>query len=339
MHLTFATPWGAVIAVAGAAALVAVAVGEQRIRRLCRLLGLRPPSGRPSIAVGAAIAGIAVLLALAAAQPVVASEQNKKGRADAEVFVIFDVSHSMAAAETPRSPTRLERARRDAKALRALVPGVPIGIASLNDRLLPHLFPSLSITAFDATADQTIDINRPAAQLSYGGGIGTKLGTIGDIATQGYFGKVPKRLAVVLTDGETLTEGLDSLPSRLRQGHVRAIFVRYWAASEHIFLAGGRIDGGYVPDQSSGAAFQGIAQTVSAPLLEGGHASALAATVRTALGKGPTGPRGRDLGSMELAPYLVLLAFPLLAFVLIRRHAPPGFRLPRLRLRAGGAQG
>jgi len=331
MHLSFATPWGAVIAFAGAAALIAVAAGEQRVRRLCRLLGLRPPSGRPSLAVGAALAAITLLLALAAAQPVVASEQNKNGRTDAEVFVILDVSRSMGAAVTPRSPTRLQRARRDAKALRGLLPGIPMGIASLNDRLLPHLFPSLSTTAFDATADQTLDINRPAAQLSYGGGIGTKLGTVGDIATQGYFAKVPKRLAVVLTDGESLTEGLDSLPSRLRQGHVRVIFVRYWAASEHIFLPGGRIDPGYVPDQSSAGALQGIAQTVAAPVLEGGHERALAAAVSGMLGKGPTGPRGRDLGSTELAPYLVLLAFPLLAFILLRRHAPAGFRLPRPR--------
>jgi hypothetical protein len=331
MHLSFATPWGAVVAVAGAAALAAVAVGEHRMRRLCELLGLRPPSGRPSLAVGAAIAGITVLLALAAAQPVVASEQNKKGRADTEVYVIFDVSHSMAAAETPHSPTRLERARRDAKTLRSLLPGIPIGIASLNDRLLPHLFPSLSITGFDATADQTIAINRPAAQLSYGGGLGTKLGTIGDIATQGYFGPAQKRLAVMLTDGETLTEGLETLPSRLRKGHVRVIFVRYWSAEEHIFLSGGRVDDGYVPDQSSGDALRGIAGTVAAPVLEAGNPGSLAATVRRALGKGPTGPRGRDLGSAELAPYLVALAFPLLAFVLLQRHAPRGFRLPRLR--------
>ena len=335
MHVSFATPWGALVAVAGVAALVAVAAGERRVRRLCELLGLRPPSGRPSLAVGIAIGGIAVLLALAAAQPVVASEQEKNGRSDAELYVIFDVSHSMAAADSPHSPTRLERARRDAKSLRARLPGVAIGIASLNDRLLPHLFPSLSVTAFDATADQTIDINRPAAQLSYGGGLGTKLGTIGDIATQGYFGPVDKRLAVVLTDGETLTEGLETLPARLQQGPVRVIFVRYWSAREHIFLPGGRIDEGYLPNQSSGDVFRGLAARVGAPVFEGGNAAALAATVRRALGKGPTGPRGRDLGSTDLAPYFVALAFPLLPFVLLRRYAPAGLRLPRLRLRTG----
>src|SRR6478609_447553 len=79
----------------------------------------RPPPPPPAVAL---------LLTLAAAQPVIASGVSKKGRSDADVYFVFDVSRSMAARTSPSAPTRLERARRDGEDLRGMLPSIAIGI-------------------------------------------------------------------------------------------------------------------------------------------------------------------------------------------------------------------
>ena len=57
----------------------------------------------------------------------------------------------MAAALTPRAPTRLDRAVSAAAALRASIPNVEAGIATLTDRVLPDLLPVADRPSFDAT--------------------------------------------------------------------------------------------------------------------------------------------------------------------------------------------
>ena len=54
--------------------------------------------------------------------PVIASTRTTKGRADAHVYFVFDVSRSMSARASASGPTRLDRARRDGEALRSLLP-------------------------------------------------------------------------------------------------------------------------------------------------------------------------------------------------------------------------
>jgi hypothetical protein len=333
MRLSFVTPEGALIALAGVAAIAAVVAGERRLQRLRDLLGLARGSARSSVAVGIALAAIAALLALAAAQPVVASTTSKAGRADVDLFFVFDVSRSMAARESRSAPTRLQRARRDAETLRGRLPDIAVGVASLNDRLLPHLFPTLSATAFAATVERALGINEPRAALFYGtAGLGTKLGSLGDVATQGYFGAAPKRLVLVFTDGETLQEDLPAVPRRLEQKHVRAFFVRYWSRSDRIFLPGGGVDSSYAPDTASGALLDAVARSLGTQVFDGGDVQGVLRAVRSAIGDGPRATRERDLGSTQLAPYLVALAFPFLVFVLLQRHAPDVFRY---RLRRG----
>jgi hypothetical protein len=330
MRLSFVTPAGALVALAGVVALAAIVAGERRLQRLQDLLGLGRGSVRSSVAVAVALAAITLLLTLAAAQPVVASTTSKQGRADVDVFFVFDVSRSMGARASASAPTRLERARRDAEALRGLLPEIAIGVASLNDRLLPHLFPTLSATALAATVERALGINQPRAALFYGtGGLGTKLGSLGQIATQGYFGRAPKRLVVVFTDGETLREGLSTLPARLQQERIRAFFVRYWSRHDRIFLPGGEVDAAYAPDVGSGALLDGVARAVGSRVFAGGDVPAIRRALREEIGHGPRATRERDLGSTQLAPYLVALAFPFLFFVLLQRHAPDVFRYRR----------
>ena len=64
MSLTFVTPLGALIALVGLIPLAVLVVEDRRLDALCEKLGLRPPTWRPSIHVGAAL--IVLVAALAA---------------------------------------------------------------------------------------------------------------------------------------------------------------------------------------------------------------------------------------------------------------------------------
>jgi hypothetical protein len=322
VSITFVTPLGALIALVGLIPLAVLVVEESRLGALCEKLGLRPPPWRPSVEVGVALTALVAVLALALAQPVVASHTTTNGRADAEAFFVFDVSRSMSA-RTAGSPTRFEQARRDAKELRARLGNLPVGIASLTDRLLPHLFPSVSVNAFNATLDESLAVDRPTMSLAYGDSIGTKIGALVDLVTGNYFEPAAKkRVAVVFTDGETLKERLSSLPARLKDGNVRVFFFRYWRVDQRVYDAAGHINPAYSPDPSSTPILDGLAQSLSTRVFEPGQIGQAAAAVRAVIGKGPTRARGRELNSFLLAPYVLLFAIVPLGFLLFRRNFP-----------------
>jgi hypothetical protein len=322
VSITFVTPLGALIALVGLIPLAVLVVEEGRLGVLCEKLGLRPPPWRPSVEVGVALTALVAVLALALAQPVVASHTTTKGRADAEAFFVFDVSRSMSA-RTAGSPTRFEQARRDAKELRARLGNLPVGIASLTDRLLPHLFPSVSVNAFNATLDESLAVDRPTMSLAYGDSLGTKIGALADLVTGNYFEPAAKkRVAVVFTDGETLKEHLSSLPARLKDGNVRVFFFRYWRVDQRVYDAAGKINPAYSPDPSSTPILDGLAQSMSTRVFEPGQIGQAAAAVRAVIGKGPTRSRGRELNSFLLAPYVLLFAIVPLGFLLFRRNLP-----------------
>jgi len=322
VSITFVTPLGALIALVGLIPLAVLVVEESRLAALCEKLGLRPPTWRPSLEVGVAFIALVAVLALALAQPVVASHTTTQGRADAEAFFVFDVSRSMSA-RTAGSPTRFDQARRDAKDLRSRLGNLPVGIASLTDRVLPHLFPSVSVNAFNATLDESLAIDRPTMSLAYGDSTGTKIGALADIVTGNYFEpSAKKRVAVVFTDGETLTEHLSSLPALFKDGDVRVFFFRYWRADQRVYDAAGQINPAYTPDPSSTPLLDGLAQSMSTRVFQPGQVGQAAAAVRAVIGTGPTKPRGRELNSFLLAPYVLLFAVVPLGFLLFRRNFP-----------------
>src|SRR6266550_185419 len=322
MSITFVTPLGALIALVGLVPLAVLVVEESRLAALCEKLGLRPPTWRPSLEVGVALIVLVAVLALALAQPVVASHTTTQGRADAEAFFVFDVSRSMSA-RTAGSPTRFDQARRDAKDLRSRLGNLPVGIASLTDRVLPHLFPSVSVNAFNATLDESLAIDRPTMSLAYGDSTGTKIGSLADLVTGNYFEpSAKKRVAVVFTDGETLTEHLSSLPALFKDGDVRVFFFRYWRADQRVYDAAGQINPAYTPDPSSTPLLDGLAQSMSTRVFQPGQIGLAAAAVRAVIGNGPTKPRGRELNSFLMAPYVLLFAVVPLGFLLFRRNFP-----------------
>jgi hypothetical protein len=313
-----------VIALAGVVALVVLLAGDQRLRRVCAVVGLRPPTFRTTVPLVVAVAALTVLLALAAAQPVLATQQTTSGRADAEVYFVFDISRSMGARSGPRSPTRLDRARAVAKEIRAGLPGVPAGVASLTDRLLPHLFPSTSVNDFNAVLDRALGVDRPPARLAWGDSLGTRLAAVAELPTLGYFSERARRRAiVVLTDGETLQEGLNSLPAQLTQNQLHPFFVRFWGPNERVYDARGTVNPNYRPDPDSTAFFDQLANSLRTRVYGERDAGRIASAIRKDLGKGPMTTRGRELRSTTITPYLVGLAFLPLLYILYRRNLPP----------------
>ena len=277
--------------------LVVLALGRSRLRTLLAQLGLGAPDGRSLISQTIALVALSLLLGLAAAQPVLATHSALPGRNDAAAFFVFDVSRSMSA-RTPRSPTRLDRARKEAKALRAELPGLPVGVASITDRLLPHLFPSVSVNTFDATLDESLAIDRPTSSLPYGNALGTRLGALQDLVIGRYFeARAKRRVAVVFTDGETLPNDLSTLPQFLQEGGVKVLFFRFWHPNERVYDAQGRQEPTYVPDPDSEATFDAAAKALSAQVFAPGQAREAAAAVRQLVGDGPLTPRQRELDS------------------------------------------
>jgi len=320
MTLSFLSPSAALVGLLAFAGLAARARSERRSRELCAVLGLPPRRRLSLLGSGVAIALVGGLLALAAAQPVIANVSPRSGRTDAEAVFVFDISRSMLARPSPAAPSRFDRARQAAVEIRSSVPDVPAGVASMTDRVLPHLFPSIDGQAFSATVARALGIERPPPDR-FGRGRATALGLLAALADRNFFEPSARhRVAVVYTDGESLPVDSAALRDRLEAGRVRVVFVRVWRSDERVFDANGRPVAAYRPDPESGPALAALARQIGARVFDESQTSEVVAAVHAALGHGPEGPQGRDLQSRQLAPFAVLAAGVPLLFLLWRRN-------------------
>jgi hypothetical protein len=314
--LSFLSPLGALVALAGLLPLAVFVRRERRAERVRATLRLGEPTRGAGRAVLVALIAVPVLTGVAAAQPVLDRGQARQERADAEILFVFDTTRSMYASAAPDRPTRFDRGRRIASDVRAAVPDVRAGIASLTDRTLPHLFPTIDGSTFRSTLARAIAIERPPP--SGYGRLATDLNGLAAVGQQGYF--LPgtrKRLLIVLTDGET--ERLRAeLPVALGRARVRTILVHVWRANESIFLTS-RPEPEYRPDPSSRQALAQYAAAVDGAVFAEDEVAAIVERVRVELGEGPTRTRSqRDL--LALMPYAALAAAFPLALILRRRN-------------------
>src|SRR5262245_28325416 len=203
MGVSFLTPVAALFALFAVVPLAVFAGRRRRAAKVRAALGLEPTAGRSWLALAAALAAVPVLVGVAAAQPVITSARTVPQRSDAEVFVVVDTSRSMLAGPADGEPTRFDRAREEALALEEQLPGVPIGIASFTDRVLPHLFPTVDERVFRETMDKSVGIERPPPSTSFGTNV-TTLDALGVVPTLNFFTPgVKKRSLVVFTDGDS----------------------------------------------------------------------------------------------------------------------------------------
>ena len=316
--MSFLTPLGSLIVLAVVIPLAAHALLEVRARRVARTLTLTVPPLRRRLGVPIAITGVAALLALAAAQPVLSGTKTRVGRSDAEAYVLFDTSRSMLARKDSRSLTRLGRAKALAADLRLSLHEVPVGVASLTDRMLPHLFPTLDPQVFASILKDSIGIQKPPPVGS--GDLATDFNSIGDITTNQYFRpNTPKRLLVVFSDGESRAFDDLKLTQTLRRGHVRVLFVHLWNSKEKIFLLRNAADPGYLPDAESLRAVERVATAGQGAVL-GEDPGELRDAAKEILGSGPATKVREQRTRVSLAPFVALAALFPLSFVLLRRN-------------------
>jgi hypothetical protein len=316
--LVFLTPLAAVVAAAVLLPAAAFVFAERRVGAVRRRLMLQPPRGGIDVTALASLASVVLLLALASAQPALSVTPTQRVRTDAQVLFVLDISQSMAASAGPSGRRRLERAVARAIRLRATIPDVPSGVATLTDRVLPNLLPVPDMAAFDATVEQTVVINQPPPrELSVRA---TNYAALAAIPRSGYFGRsATRRVVVLLTDGES---GFFDPATVARAFAVtpRADFlaVQFWRRDESIYKSSGKPDPNYRPDPAGKAQLAALAAATRGAAFGEGNVAAAAAALGSMLGSGPTRSLGRTHTTHPLAPYVALLALLPLGVVFVR---------------------
>lgn len=318
--MSFLSPLGALVVLVAVVPLAAFLYSEQARRRVTRLLRLSEPESRMRLAPLLASLTIAALIGVAATQPTLTRNSSTHVRTDAEAWFAIDTSLSMKASAGPHTPTRFQRAQQLAMQLHDALPDIPVGIASITDRVLPHLFPTTDRDTFDLTVRKVMGIERPPPADGFSTRI-TTLGSIARVVTDNYFAPTTKkRLLVVFTDGETKPFVDASLGTVFRQPPgVHSIFVRIWGARERVY-DGGVVDPLYRPDPASADYIQQLAATSGGVAVESRDFGKIVAAARAAVGHGATRAVPNEHRRLALAPYLAGLCFLPLGLVLWRRN-------------------
>jgi hypothetical protein len=330
LSLTFLAPFGGMVVLLALIPIAGMVFRERRGARVRAVLGLAGPPWRAALpAAAATVAGFA-LLAVAAAQPVVRVPGTAERRTDAEVYVVVDITRSMLAARSPDSPTRIARAKDAAVEIRRALGDVPVGAASITNRPLPHLFPTPDVAQFNRVIDQAIGVSRPPATMKVLFATSTDLDSIEAMASDNFFAPdSTKRLAVLLTDGESAPFAARLLVENLQKGGVEVVAVRFWNEDERVWQPNGVPEAGYRPLPSSLEWLDQLAGlTTGGRVYDEHEVGAAVAAARKYLGDGPTVTVPAPGRTVSLAPYAVLAACIPLAALL----------LPALRLPAGGRE-
>jgi hypothetical protein len=324
MEIAFLSPLAALVGLAFVTPVAALVVRERRYSAIRARLGLEPPRGRahlPSLAAWTVTFG---LLAGAAAQPVVRVESTVDQRTDAEVFVVIDITRSMLAARSPDEPKRIERAIEAAVELRRTLPDVPFGVATLTNRVLPHLFPSLDREQFELVVSRAIGVNRPPGTAKVLFAVSTDFTGLVAMATDNFFSPgATKRLAVLLSDGESSLFAPRLLAESLRKGGVELAVVRLWDPNERVWHSNGQAESAYRPIVATSAALSDLAALTAGGRVYGeDELDAAAKAIGAYLGEGPVVEVEAPGRTVSLAPYAVLAACIPLAFLLLTRFKP-----------------
>ena len=319
LSLSLLTPAAGVIALLGIVPLVAFFLARRRARRTRIRLDLAEPRRRALAVAVVALVGAAVLVGAAATQPVVSLDEQRRVRTDAEALFVLDTTRSMLASATPGGPSRLARAKAVATTLHDVLPSVPVGIASITDRTLPHLFPSADGEVFRSTLQKSIGIERPPPVHTFVQRV-TNLEGLSAVVTQGFFSPTAqRRLLIVVTDGESLPGARARLgPLFQRPPGIESVFVHVWDRDERVFR-GRTPEPGYRPDPDARASLDRLAAGIGGEVFSETELVRASERVRSLVGSGPSVVEGERRRDIALAPYLLAVAFVPLVLVLWRR--------------------
>ncbi len=327
MSVEFLTPEGALLALVVLVPLAAFLVVSRHASRVRGALGVPELRRDAHIVPLIAVVAVGVLLGLAAAQPLVERSTTRHVRSDTEAFVVLDVSRSMLARQGAHGAMRIDRAKAAAEQLRASLPDVRVGVASLTNRVLPHLFPSADEDVFRATLQKAVGIERPAPGTGFLVAPGqvasrnaTSFGALTGLGTQSFFSPEARhRLVVVLTDGESTDNTSAQVGESFRRAGIDAIFVQFWGARERVFT-NGEAEPQYRPQPEARSVLDTLASSTGGSAFGEQNLTAAEQQAHIDVGNGPTraveNRRGRRL---PLAPYLAVAAFLPLGLLLWRR--------------------
>jgi hypothetical protein len=318
--LVFLTPLGTAVAAAAALVLAASLLALRRVDAVRAALRLEAPPRRREWTLAASLAAVPVLLALVAGQPALRTNAERRVRTDAQVYVVIDTSRSMLASAGRAAPTRLDRAKAAAIAIRAALPGFEAGAGTLTDRVLPNLLPSPNERSFDSTVREAIAIEEPPPASQ--GVTATTLAALAQVPGSGTFAPAARRRAlVVLTDGESRPFDPGAVAAALARAPSTAlVLVHVWGADEAIYGADGTRETAYSPDPRSAGTLASLAAASGGTVVGEHRAAAAARAVRKALGTGPTVRVGVEPRTRPLGRYVALATLLPLALVLWRRN-------------------
>jgi von Willebrand factor type A domain len=317
VNINFLTPLAGLVTLAAVVPLVAFVRSEQRAARVREILRLAPPGGSQRLTV-AAIVVVAVLVGIGAAQPVLEETREERARLDAQAFFVLDTSRSMLAASEPGDPTRFERARESAIRFRDGIATVPVGLASVTDRVLPLVFPTANRETFETTLRLALDVDRPASSEA-DDVRATEFSALTAVGDRNFFRGSRRRLAVVFTDAETTNFNPRPIREAFNVGNVDLIVVRISQPGERVFGPEGAPEP-YEPDPNSAAAAQRLAGAVGGEAFDEDELDDAIGAARRAVGEGETVTVSKQSDVESLAPYVFLLALLPLGFLLYRRN-------------------
>ena len=289
------------------------------MERIRRLFSLATPRRRELAGVVAALALLPVLMGVAAAQPVIVQHHLLGQRQDVQAFFVFDTSTSMTARTGRRGQTRLERAKREAEEVISRLGDIPVGLATMTDRVLPDLMPTPNFGLVRRTLRQSVGINEPPPEQVYSGRA-TTFSALYPIDTSNFYGPgVRHQILVVFTDGE-------AIPIRSVVGYelaramtVHPLFVHVWAPTERIYVHG-RVDPRYRPDPTSAGELSRFAAAAHGRVFGENDLDGLIRTIRAEAGRSPVETNVIGYARVALAPWFVLAGVVPLGFLLYRRN-------------------
>jgi len=321
VDLSFLSPLGGLLAVAAVVPIAAYALLEARSRRLRRTLGLPPPTRTFRATLVGALCLVPALLALAATQPVLDLKRQRSARTDAEAMFVVDTSRSMMASRGAHGASRFDRAKRMMLRLRSRLPDIPVGVASMTDRTLPHLLPTLDEQSFAAIDKRVLGIEQPPPGQGEMVRV-TTLGALANVATRNFFSPSAQyRLLVVFSDDESDPFAQASVVHEFqRPPGIKTIFVRFWDPRERIYTEADLPEAGYQPDPASAGIAARLAAAVGGKAFSEKRFDSILSASRADLGSGKHVRQPVKVTKVELAPYVSLAALLPLSLLLWRRN-------------------
>jgi hypothetical protein len=293
---------------------------ERRTRRLRRLFSLAEPRRRELATSAVALATLPALVAVAATQPVVIHKRAFTQRVDAQVFVVFDTSLSMRARSSRDSPTRLQRAESEAEELVPRLGDIPVGIATITDRLLPNLMPTTNAGLVMRTIHQSVRIDEPPASIHYRGRA-SSFDALLPLEEDRFFPPgVTHPILVIFTDGEERppVPGL-SYDSTAEQLTIPPLFVHVWAPGEHVYFHG-LVARNYQSDPTSEQLLRHFAALTRGRVLREGDVGGLLDAIRGQAGSKPARTTILGYARIPLGQWFLLAGVVPLGFLFWRRN-------------------